>query len=331
MSILSRRDAARLSLSAAATALLPAAAGAQGTFPDRPITFVVPYGAGGPFDLIARVVAERMRQDLGRPVVVENRAGAGGIIGCASVARAPADGYTILLGGLTTHILMQGAVETLPFDPIGDFAVASLLSKTPLILAANKDLPVTDLASLVALLKASPGRYTFASAGNGTSGHVVTQYLVDAVGAEALHVPYRTSAQATTDLLTGRIDFMVKTTAEAEPMRNGSIRPLVIFSDTRAPALPDVPTLAETGFNNVVRYNLEPWQAIMVRRGTPDAIVARLNQAVAATAADPATRRRFEESNLVPFAGSVADGEAYFVAENTRWVPIVRGMGLIGR
>lgn len=311
--------------------LASAPARAQPGYPDRPITFVVPYGAGGPFDLIARVVAEQMRLALGRPVVVDNRPGAGGIVGCASVARAPADGYTILLGGLTTHILMQGAVETLPFDPVNDFAVASLLSKTPLVMAANKDLPVTDLASLVRLLKANPGRYSFASAGNGTSGHILAQYMVDAVGAQALHIPYRTSANATTDLLGGRVDFMVKTTAEAEPMRNGALRPLVIFSDARSPALPDVPTLAETGLSDVIRYNLEPWQAVMVRRGTPEPVLRLLHQAVAQALADPATRRRFDEASLVAMQGSTDEGEAYFRAENARWVPIVRAMGLVGR
>jgi tripartite-type tricarboxylate transporter receptor subunit TctC len=311
--------------------LASAPARAQPGYPDRPITFVVPYGAGGPFDLIARVVAEQMRLALGRPVVVDNRPGAGGIVGCASVARAPADGYTILLGGLTTHILMQGAVETLPFDPVNDFAVASLLSKTPLVMAANKDLPVTDLASLVRLLKANPGRYSFASAGNGTSGHILAQYMVDAVGAQALHIPYRTSANATTDLLGGRVDFMVKTTAEAEPMRNGALRPLVIFSNARSPALPDVPTLAETGLSDMIRYNLEPWQAVMVRRGTPEPILRLLHQAVAQALADPATRWRFDEASLVAMQGSTEEGEAYFRAENERWVPIVRTMGLVGR
>lgn len=304
---------------------------AQAGYPDRPITFVVPYGAGGPFDLIARVVADQMRLSLGQPVVVDNKPGAGGIVGCAAVARAPADGYTILLGGLTTHILMQGAVETLPFDPIDDFAVVSLLSKTPLVIAANKDLPITDLASLIRLLKANPGRYSFASSGNGTSGHILAQYMVDAVGAEALHIPYRTSANATNDLMGGRIDFMVKTTAEAEPMRAGAIRPLVIFSDTRSPALPDVPTLAETGLSDVIRYNLEPWQAVMIRRGTPEPILRILSQAVTEALADPGTKRRFEEASLVAMHGSAAEGEAYFRAENERWVPIVRAMGLVGR
>lgn len=304
---------------------------AQAGFPDRPVTFVVPYGAGGPFDLIARVVADHMRHTLGRPVVVDNRPGAGGIVGCASVARAPADGHTILLGGLTTHILMQGAVDSLPFDPVGDFRVASLLSKTPLVMAANKDLPVTDLASLVRLLKGNPGRYSFASAGNGTSGHVLTQYMVDAVGAEALHVPYRTSAAATTDLLGGRVQFMVKTTAEAEPMRSGAMRPLVIFSDRRSPALPDVPTLAETGMDGVIRHNLEPWQAVMARRDTPEPVLRRINEAVSLALADPATRQRFDEASLVAMGGTPEEGEAYFVAENARWVPVVRAMGLVGR
>ncbi len=299
-------------------------------YPTRTINFVVPYGAGGPFDVIARLSAERMAKDLGQTVVIDNRSGAGGMIGCSHVARAPADGYTLLLGGLTTHILMQGAVESMPFDPMGDFAVASLLSKMPLVMVANNELPVTDLRALAELLRKNPGKYDFASAGNGTSGHILAQNFVDAIGAQAVHVPYRTSVNAYTDLRAGRIAFMVQTSGSPE-MRAGLVRPLAVFSDKRSPAMPQLPTVAEAGLADRVKYNLEPWQAIMVRKGTPPDIVARLNASVSATLADTGVQTRLDELGFVATPASVEQGERYFAEENRRWVPIVKAMGLVGR
>ncbi len=300
------------------------------TYPTRPINFVVPYGAGGPFDTTARLVAERMSKQLGQSVVIDNRSGAGGLIGCTYVARAPADGYTLLLGGLTTHILVQGAVDSMPFDPMGDFAVASLLSKMPLVMVVNNDLPVTDLRSLAELLRNNPGKYDFASAGNGTSGHILAQNFVDAIGAKAVHVPYRTSVNAYTDLRGGRIAFMVQTSGSPE-MRAGLVRPLAVFSDKRSPAMPQLPTVAEAGLGDRVKYHLEPWQAIMVRKGTPAEIVARLHASVATTLADAGVQSRFDELGFVATPASIEQGERYFQEENRRWVPIVKAMGLVGR
>ncbi|MET4579310.1 Bug family tripartite tricarboxylate transporter substrate binding protein [Ottowia thiooxydans] len=300
------------------------------TYPTRVVNFVVPYGAGGPFDITARVVAERMSKHLGQTVVVDNRSGAGGMIGCTYVARAPADGYTLLLGGLTTHILMQGAVETMPFDPIKDFTVASLLSKMPLVMVVNNDLPVKDLRSLADLLRNNPGKYDFASAGNGTSGHILAQNFVDSIGAKAVHVPYRNSVNAYTDLRGGRIAFMVQTSGSTE-MRSGVVRPLAVFSDKRSPAMPNLPTVAEAGLADRVKYNLEPWQAVMVRRGTPADVIARLNAAVTATLADPALQARFDELGFVATPATQEQGERYFQEENKRWVPIVKAMDLVGR
>ncbi|WP_028605106.1 Bug family tripartite tricarboxylate transporter substrate binding protein [Ottowia thiooxydans] len=300
------------------------------TFPTRTVNFVVPYGAGGPFDITARLVAERMSKQLGQTVVVDNRSGAGGMIGCTYVARAPADGYTLLLGGLTTHILMQGAVETMPFDPMKDFTVASLLSKMPLVMVVNNDLPVKDLRGLADLLRNNPGKYDFASAGNGTSGHILAQNFVDSIGAKAVHVPYRNSVNAYTDLRGGRIAFMVQTSGSSE-MRAGVVRPLAVFSDKRSPAMPQLPTVAEAGLADRVKYNLEPWQAVMVRKGTPPEIIAQLNAAVTATLADPGLQSRFDELGFVATPAPVAQGERYFHEENRRWVPIVKAMDLVGR
>lgn len=300
------------------------------TYPTRTVNFVVPYGAGGPFDVTARLVAEQMTKQLGQPVVVDNRSGAGGMIGCTHVARAPADGYTVLLGGLTTHILMQGAVESMPFDPMKDFAVASLLSKMPLVMVVNNDLPVRDLKGLADLLLKNPGKYDFASAGNGTSGHILAQNFVDSIGAKAVHVPYRNSVNAYTDLRGGRIAFMVQTSGSSE-MRTGAVRPLAVFSDKRSPAMPQLPTVAEAGLADQVKYKLEPWQAIMVRRDTPSDVIARINAAVNASLADPGLRAKFDELGFISTGSSVEEGERYFQEENRRWVPIVKAMNLLVR
>ncbi|WP_043838983.1 Bug family tripartite tricarboxylate transporter substrate binding protein [Muricoccus aerilatus] len=300
---------------------------ARAAFPDRPVRIVVPFAPGGSYDTTGRLLAEGVAPLLGQPVVVDNRPGAGGVVGAASVARAPADGYTLLLGGLTAQILVQGANASLPFDPMGDFVPVALVAKVPLILVAAKNMNVRSVAELVRAVKAKPGTYDFSSAGTGTSGHIAAQHFANVTGLEVTHVPYRGSAAGLADLLAGRIAFLVDTPSViGEHVRSGAISGLAVMSDARIPTLPDVPTIKEAGFASV--NNLEPWQAIVAPRGTPTEVVARLNAAVNDVTARPEVRARFAAIDLTPMSGSPDQVARFFSEENERWVPIVRAMDM---
>ena len=300
---------------------------AWAAFPDRAIRIVVPYAPGGSYDTTGRLLAEGVAPLLGQPVVVENRPGAGGIVGAASVARAPADGYTLLLSGLTAQILVQGANASLPFDPMSDFVPVALVAKVPLVLVAAKTMNVRSAAELVRAVKERPGAYNFSSAGNGASGHIAAQHFANVAGLEVTHVPYRGSAAGLADLLAGRIAFLVDTpSVVGEHIRSGAISGLAVMSDLRIPTLPDVPTMKEAGFPGV--NHLEPWQAIVAPRGTPPEVVARLNAAINEVTARPELRERFAAIDLTPMSGSPDQVARFFTEENDRWVPIVRAMDM---
>lgn len=307
---------------------LLAARPARAAYPDRPIRLVVPFAPGGSYDTTGRLISEGIAPQLGQPVVLENRPGAGGVVGSLSVARAPGDGYTLVLGGLTAQILVQGVNANLPFDPMNDFVPVALVAKVPLLLVAARGLNVGTAQALVQRLKAEPGRHNFSSAGNGTSGHIAAQHFADATGIEATHVPYRGSAAGLADLLAGRISFLVDTPSVlGEHVRSGAIPGLAALSDNRIPTLPDVPTMREAGLPQV--KSLEPWQAVLAPRGTPAEVVARLNAAINVVLARPATRERFTAIDLTAMGGSPEQAAAFFREENDRWVPIVRAMNIV--
>jgi tripartite-type tricarboxylate transporter receptor subunit TctC len=306
------------------------AARAQAAWPVRPLTLVVPFAPGGSYDTTGRLIAEGIAPMLSQPVVVENRPGAGGVVGSAAVARASSDGYTLVLGGLTAQILVQGVNDSLPFDPMADFTPVALVAKVPLVLVAARQLDVRTAGELAKLVRAAPDRYDFSSAGNGTSGHIAAQHFADAAGLKVTHVPYRGSAAGLADLLAGRITFLVDTpSVVGEHIRNSGLMGLAVLSDQRIPTLPDVPTMKEAGFPQV--NNLEPWQAVLAPKGTPPAIIARLNQAINAVLARPQVRERFAAIDLTPMSGSPEEVARFFKEENDRWVPVVRGMNITSR
>ncbi|WPB84134.1 Bug family tripartite tricarboxylate transporter substrate binding protein [Sediminicoccus rosea] len=307
-------------------ATLAAPALAQG-FPERPVTLVIPFAPGGSSDAIARLLSERMTPILGQPVVAENRPGAGGIVASQSVARARPDGHTLLFGGLSAQILVQGVQPNLPFDPVADFAPVIITSKVPLVLVAARQLEVNDAAGLIQRIRREPGQHNFSSAGNGTSGHVAAQHFADVNQLQVTHVPYRGSAAGLADLIAGRISYLADTpSVVAAQAQAGQLRALATFSGTRAAALPQVPTMREAGLPQV--NNMEPWQAILAPRGTPEPVLARLNAALTSILADPEVRARFAAIDLTVIGGSVSEAARFFRAENDLWVPILRGMGL---
>ncbi|MBS7790467.1 tripartite tricarboxylate transporter substrate binding protein [Roseococcus sp. SDR] len=310
--------------------LLPATLAAPAlaqAFPERPITLVIPFAPGGSSDAIARLLSERMTPLLGQPVVAENRPGAGGIVASQAVARARPDGHTLLFGGLSAQILVQGVQPNLPFDPVADFAPVIITSKVPLVLVAARQLEVTDAPALVERLRREPGRHNFSSAGNGTSGHISAQHFADVNQLQVTHVPYRGSAAGLADLIAGRISYLSDTpSVVAAQAQAGQLRALAVFSGSRAAALPGVPTFREAGLPQV--NNMEPWQAILAPRGTPEPVLARLNAVLTAILGEPEVRARFAAIDLTVMGGSVAEAAAFFRAENDLWVPILRGMGL---
>jgi tripartite-type tricarboxylate transporter receptor subunit TctC len=305
--------------------LLAAPHAARAAWPDRPVKLVVPFAPGGSYDTTGRLIAEGIAPLIGQSVVIENRPGAGGIVGSAAVARSPGDGYTLVLGGLTAQILVQGVNADLPFKPLEDFVPVALVAKVPLILVAARQLNVRTTEELVRLVRAAPGQHNFSSAGNGTSGHIAAQHFCDVAGLQATHVPYRGSAAGLADLLAGRIAFLVDTPSViAEHVRSGAIAGLAVLSDSRIPTLPDVPTMKEAGFPGV--NNLEPWQAVLAPKGTPPEIVAKLNAAIDSVIAKPEVRERFAAIDLRPMSGSPQEAARFFREENDRWVPLVRAM-----
>ncbi|MGK4923651.1 tripartite tricarboxylate transporter substrate binding protein BugE [Bordetella hinzii] len=314
--------------------LLPAAlsclaAPAHAGYPERPVTLVVPFPAGGNSDIVARRVAERLTQSLGQPVIVENRAGAGGLVGNQAVARAKPDGYTLLLGGMSTQVLLAGTAPELPYDPVKSFSAVALISEVPLVLVVPATSPAADLKQFAQYLRQSPGKYNFSSAGIGTSGHITAQYFANAIGADVVHIAYRGSAPALTDLVEGRNAYLVDTPPVVkELVKAGKLRALAVFSESRLQELPDVPTIAQAGLGDRVRHMMQPWQAIFVPAGTPPAIEAAIHDAVEQAVSDPAFQDRLRQLGLVPLPGSLADAKKRFEVDYADWLPILNDMGV---
>jgi tripartite-type tricarboxylate transporter receptor subunit TctC len=313
-------------LAAFCAATAPIAARAQSGFPTRPIRLVVPFAAGGPTDVFARIVAQRMTDVIGQSVVVDNRAGAGGNIGADFVAKSAPDGYTLLVGTVSTHAFNLALYPTLPFDPIRDFVPIVRLVDVPQILVVPASLPARDLRELLALLRGAPGRYPYGSAGNGSSNHVSGAMFAQAAGVQIEHVAYRGSGPALQDVIGGRIHVFFDALSTTIPhIRAGTLRAIGVASEQRAPQLPDVPTLGEAGLPGYLSYT---WNILFAPAGTPDAIVARINEAANRVMADDAMRARATEMGLIPVRTTTPAGTADFVrAEVARWAPIVRATG----
>lgn len=313
--------------SALALALaLPAAWAAAQPFPSKPVTLIVPFPPGGALDVVARGLAEQMRVDLGQPVVVDNRAGAGGTVGSGAAARAAPDGYTVLFGSVATHAIAAGLYPKLPYDPIADFAPITQLTSSPLVLAVPPSLNVATVAELVALAKAQPGKLNYASTGNGTAVHIAGEAFRKATGIDALHVPYKGGPQATTALLSGESAFMLANPQLMLPMvQSGKLRALAVTGASRIDALPAVPTLKEAG---VAGVEITTWFALWAPKGTPAAVVERLNAAARKALATPEMKRQLEAQGDGPVGSSVADFSAFLRAEHRYWVSFVQSAGI---
>ena len=321
---LRRRDFLSLAASTAVLPVLSSAAGAQ-DYPSRPLTLVVPYAAGGSADTLPRVVAERMRASLGRPVVIENVTGAAGSIGTGRVARAAPDGYTFGLGTWSTHVA-NGAVYPLQYDVLGDFEPIAQIAFTPLMVATRKDLPANNLKELVGWLKANPDKASQGTNGPGSVMHLAGVLFQRETGTRFNFVPYRGSAPAMQDLLAGQIDLYIGLPADLLPQtRAGTIKVHAIAAKDRMTAAPDIPTADEAG---VAGFSVSAWFGLWAPKGTPANLVAKLNAATIEALADPAVRLRLQQelSLEIPSPDLQTSGalRAFQAAEVEKWWPIIR-------
>lgn len=269
-------------LSAAMSAVALAASGvfagtaAADEYPNRPIRMVVPFGAGGVSDITARVIVAKMHQSLGQRLVVDNRGGAGGMIGTDIVAKAAPDGYTVVLASNGTHAVVPYLYKKVPYDPVRDFAPIGMVSAAPQILAVNRDVPVKSVKDLIALAKAKPGTLVYGSSGNGSTGHISGEMLASMAGIELTHVPYKTASAAYPDLFSGRIAMVFDSALSMSPhIRAERLRALAVTTPRRAASLPDIPTMSEAGLPG---YSMTLWIALFAPAGTPPTVVARLNK-----------------------------------------------------
>ena len=318
--------ARRALLLSPALAALPVAPQAQAPdYPARPIRMIVPFAAGGSADLVARITAQGMSEQLGQPVVVENRGGSGGVIGSEAVLAAPADGYTIAFHSMSSSVLNAGLYRNLSFDLRRAFAPVALIGQVPNIVVVNPRLTAGTLAELVALIRREPGRRTYASSGSGTIVHLSGHMLAQMAGAPMVHVPYRGSGPAMADLIAGTVDLMVDTLPSTIPLvRGGQVRALAVTTRTRSPALPEVPTAEEAGLPGYETYN---WHAVFVAAGTPEPIIARLERAAVAAVANPAVRQRLVENGVEPRGEGAAALAAFRDRQFELWIPLIRASG----
>jgi tripartite-type tricarboxylate transporter receptor subunit TctC len=288
----------------------------------------VPFAPGGPTDTIARILAEHMRGSLGQPLIIENVSGAGGSIGVARVAHAAPDGYTLSVGNLSSHV-MNGAVYSLAYDVVSDFAPVALLSFQPLLIVARKDLPANDLREFIAWLKAHAGKATLGIQGVGTAGHVFAVFFQKQIATPLPLIPYRGAGPAMQDLLAGQIDCMIDTPTNSLPqVRSGNIRAFAVTAENRLPSAPDIPTVDEAGLPG---FHFSFWQALWAPKGTPAAIIEKLNSAVVASLADAAIRQRSaDQGQEIPSVAQQTPEAlaAYHKAEVAKWWPIVKAANI---
>jgi tripartite-type tricarboxylate transporter receptor subunit TctC len=283
--------------------VLPAAALAQAdAYPSRAIRLVVPYAPGGVSDITGRIVAQKMTELLGQPVVVENRAGAGGMVGTGSVAKSAPDGYTIVLSSLSAYAIGPRLVKAPLYDPINDFTAIGAVALSPTILTINTALPFQNLRDLIAYAKANPGKLTYGSSGIGSVAHISAEMLRASTGIELLHVPYKSAAQAYPDMIAGALAMVFDALPSAiQHIRSGKARPIAMMSDRRASLVPDVPTFAEAGYPEAT---LRLWVGLHGPAHLPGAIVQKLNETAARAVAAPDVRERFTAVGADAFATS---------------------------
>jgi len=311
-----------------AAAIWPQTAPAQ-TYPSRAIVMVVPYAAGGTFDVMGRIIAVRMSELLGQQVVVENTTGAGGIIGVNRVVNATPDGYTILLGSTGTHAYNQTIYKKRRYDAVNDFTPVTLFSEQPMVLEARKDLPANTIPEFAALLKANGAKMQFGSAGAGSTTHLACSLLNSTIGVNVTHVPYRGSAPAANDLIGGQIDYLCGNLGAAAPLITGKqVKAIAVLSKNRSPLMPDLASAHEQGLTGM---DVTTWTAIFLPKGAPKAVVDKLNEVTHATMETPVIKSRMLEIGVTGVAPDRRSPEylaKFVVDEVARWEEPIKAGGL---
>ncbi|WP_368921985.1 Bug family tripartite tricarboxylate transporter substrate binding protein [Comamonas aquatica] len=298
---------------------------AADAYPDKPLTMIVPFSAGGTTDILARIVGQALGQELGQTIIIENKPGAGGNIGAQQASRAKADGYTLFMGTVGTHAINQALYKKLPYDPVKDFAPLSRVANVPNLLVAHPSRPYKTVQEMITYAKKHPGEVTYGSPGSGASPHVSGALFQSMTGAELTHVPYKGSAPAISDLLGNQIAVMFDNMPSAiQHVRSGKLRPIAVTTAKRSPELPDVPTIAEAG---VPGYEATSWFGLWAVAGTPAPILTKLQTALTKVLKDPAVAKKIADQGGEVVIETPAQFDAFIKSEAAKWGKVVKESG----
>jgi len=315
-----------LSLMVLLNLFVHAAVNAQAAYPDRPIKLVVPYPPGGTTDLLARTLAPRLSERLGQPILIENRAGAGGVIGSQVVAKSPADGYTLVFGSIASHGILPAIQTPQPYDPIRDFAPVSLVAITPNVLLANVSAPAKNLSELIALAKSQPGKLNFGSTSLGGSPHMSGELLKSQAKIQMVHVPYKGGAPMLVDLMGGQISFAFDNLPSSiQHIRSGKVKALAVTTAKRWPHAPEIPTMAEAGLPG---YESSAWFGLLAPGNTPKAVVDLLQRHVSAILKQPEVEKIYLEQGAMPVGNTSEEFVRFITAEMQKWKTVVNDTGV---
>jgi tripartite-type tricarboxylate transporter receptor subunit TctC len=306
------------------SAALPFQAGAQ-TYPSKPIRFVVPYPAGGPLDTVARLLGQKVSESTKQPVIVDNKPGAGGNIGADAVAKAPPDGYTILMGAVATHAINPTLYAAMPYDASRDFIPVTQVASTPNVLVVNPSVPAANVREFIAYAKANPGKLNFGSGSTGSAGHLAGELFKTMAGVDMTHVPYKGAAPAMNDLIGGQIQLMFDNLASSlAQVRAGRVKALAVTTARRSALAPELPTIAESGLPG---FDINTWFGIFVPAGTPREVVERLHAEFARALAAPDVRERMIALGAEPAGNKPEEFAAYIRAEADKYARVIRASG----
>ncbi len=311
-----------LSLAAACAVLaFPATAAMANEYPNRPIRLICPYAAGGLTDVLSRMLAKRLSERLGQQVVVDNRTGAGGIIGTEAAAKAPADGYTLVLVSQGLASVNSSLYKTLPYDTFRDFQPVSLVSTFSMVLVSNPNQPPKSLSEFISMAKAKPGALNYGSAGNATTSHLITELFKDEVGVDITHIPFKGESQAFTELMAGRLTAMFSTVGGTLPLiQSGRLRALAVATKERSKLLPNVPTVSEAGVPN---FEVVGWYGVLIQAAVPQAIVSRLNKEIDGITREPEFREQMFARGMEVRGSSQEEFAKLIKSETERWKKLV--------